>query len=261
MTRTIIVAVLLSLFILIAGPILLLYTFFARDANALYRVGLEGCYLIARTVGMRERVEGAEKIPPRTVFFMANHSSFVDAVPVVHAIPRRVAILAKKSLFELPIVGWAFRKVGFVPVDRSNREAAIASVERAAEYLKAGVSFLAYPEGTRSYDGRLLPFKKGVFVMAIAARATIVPMVAIGAHRIIAKRSLKIRPGEVIVRFGDPIESSGYTIDQRESLSNRVRIAMAALLPSDQQPLDDALAAENESPGATQSNHSENSVG
>lgn len=258
MIRTIIVAVLLSLFILIAGPILLLYTFVARDSNALYRVGLEGCYLIARTVGMRERVEGAEKIPPRTVFFMANHSSFVDAVPVVHAIPRRVAILAKKSLFELPIVGWAFTKVGFVPVDRSNREAAIVSVERAAEYLKSGVSFLAYPEGTRSYDGRLLPFKKGVFVMAIAARATIIPMVAIGAHRIMVKESLKIRPGEVIVRFGDAIESSGYTIEQREALSNRVRAAMAALLPPDQQPLDDAIAAENESPGSA---HSENSVG
>ena len=238
MIRTAIAAILLSLFILIAGPLLLLYTWIVNHPNAIYRIGLEGCYLIARTVGMRERVEGLEKIPPRTVLFMANHTSFVDAVPVVHAIPRRVAILAKKSLFELPIVGWAFKMAGFVPVDRSNREAAIASVEIAAARLKSGVSFLAYPEGTRSYDGRLLPFKKGVFVMAITAGATIVPMVAIGVHRIMPKRSLKIRPGEVVIRFGDPIGTAGYTIDQREALSDRVRSAMAALLPPDQQPLD-----------------------
>lgn len=238
MIRTAIVAILLSLFILIAGPLLLLYTWVVNNPNAIYRIGLEGCYLIARTVGMQERVEGLEKIPTRTVLFMANHTSFVDAVPVVHAIPRRVAILAKKSLFELPIVGWAFKMAGFVPVDRSNREAAIASVEVAASRLKSGVSFLAYPEGTRSYDGRLLPFKKGVFVMAIAAGATIVPMAAIGVHRIMPKKSLKIRPGEVVVRFGDPIETAGFTVDQREALSDRVRAAMAALLPPDQQPLD-----------------------
>ena len=238
MIRTAIVAILLSLFIVLVGPPLLVYTWIRKDSDALYHVGLQGCFAIGRIVGMRERVEGAEKIPPRTVFFMANHTSFVDAVPVVHAIPRRVSILAKKSLFELPIVGWAFKMAGFVPVDRSNRESAIASVERAAQHLKNGASFLAFPEGTRSYDGRLLPFKKGVFVMAITAGATIVPMVAIGVHRIMPKKSLKISPGEVFVRFGNPIESAAYSVDQRDALSERVRSAMAGLLPLDQRPLD-----------------------
>ncbi|HET9400839.1 MAG TPA: lysophospholipid acyltransferase family protein [Candidatus Acidoferrales bacterium] len=248
MIRTIFVAVSLPLFILLVGPPLLLYTWISNDPEAIYRIGLGGCYWVSRAVGMRQRVEGAEKIPPRTVFFMANHSSFVDAVPVVHAIPRRVAILAKKSLFELPIVGWAFKMAGFVPVDRSNRESAIASVEFAAARLKSGVSFLAYPEGTRSYDGRLLAFKKGIFVMAIAAGATIVPMVAIGVHRIMPKKSLTIRPGEVVVRFGEPIESSGYTVDDREALAARVRAAMIALLPPDQQPLDSRVSDVEESP-------------
>lgn len=251
MIRTIFVAVALPIFILLVGPPLLIYTWLSNDPKAIYCIGLGGCYWIARAVGMRERVEGAEKIPPRTVFFMANHSSFVDAVPVVHAIPRRVAILAKKSLFELPIIGWAFKMAGFVPVDRSNRESAIASVEFAAARLKSGVSFLAYPEGTRSYDGRLLPFKKGVFVMAIAAGATIVPMVAIGVHRVMPKKSMKIRPGEVLVRFGDPIESSGYTVDDRETLANRVRAAMIALLPPDQQPLESGSQSPAESPLAS----------
>ena len=124
-----------------------------------------------------------------------------------------------------------------MPVDRSNRETAIESVDLAAERMKQGSSFLAFPEGTRSYDGRLLPFKKGVFVMAIKAGAKVVPMAASGVHLIMPKKSMKIKPGQVIVRFGDPVDASQYTLDQRGQLSDRVRNAMADLLPPEQKPL------------------------
>jgi len=100
------------------------------------------------------------------------------------------------------------------------------------------MSFLAYPEGTRSYDGRLLPFKKGVFIIAIKAQTQIVPMVMTNGHRIAPKGSLRITPGQVIVRFGDPIDAGAYTIERRAELAQRVRAAMAALLPRDQQPID-----------------------
>ncbi len=157
-------------------------------------------------MGLRTQVEGREKIPAGTVLFLANHTSFIDPVPIVHALPKRVAILAKASLFKIPVVGWAFRLAGFVPVNRSDRESAIESVELAAERIKAGTSFLAYPEGTRSYDGRLLPFKRGVFVMAIRSGVPIVPMVAIGVNRLMPKGTWKIKPGHVLVRFGEPIK-------------------------------------------------------
>ena len=245
MLRTIIAAVLVTLLVILAGPVLLLYTWISSNPKLLYKIGVGGCYAIARAVGVRDRVERCERVPPGTVLFLANHTSFVDAVPIVHALPRRVAILAKKSLFELPIVGWAFKLAGFVPVDRSDRESAIASVEVAAQHLRRGTSFLAYPEGTRSYDGRLLPFKKGIFVMAIRAGATIVPMVAIGAHRVLPKKSLRIVPGEVVVRFGEPISAAQYSVEQREDLSRRVREAMAALLPPDQQPHEPAAGSVN----------------
>jgi 1-acyl-sn-glycerol-3-phosphate acyltransferase len=244
MIRTAIVAIFLALVALIAGPLLLLFTFITRNPGPIYWVGTRAVFFVAWLVGVRVKVEGREKVPPRPVLFLANHTSYVDAAPIVRALPRRVAILAKKSLFQIPVIGSAFHSAGFVPVDRQNRETAIESVNRAAEYLKSGTSFLAFPEGTRSFDGRLLPFKKGVFVMAIKAGATIVPVAASGVHTILPKKSMRIRPGRVVVRFGDPIDSSTYTVDQRDKLSDRVRSEMIALLSPEQQPLDATSPAE-----------------
>jgi|HubBroStandDraft_6_1064221.scaffolds.fasta_scaffold712169_1 1-acyl-sn-glycerol-3-phosphate acyltransferase len=249
MIRTAIVAVFLSLYTLIVGPFLLLYAWITGNPNPLFRAGVSGAYFISYVVGLRVEVEGREKIPAGVCFFLANHTSFADPVPIVWSIPRRIGILAKKSLFSIPIIGWAFRLAKFVPVDRANRETAIESVDIAAQRLKDGLSFLAYPEGTRSYDGRLLPFKKGVFVMAIKAGVPIVPVALAGAHRIAPKGSLKIHPGHVVVRFGYPIDPSVYTIDTREELSRKVHEAMATLLPFDQQPIDSSADSQN-SPAA-----------
>jgi 1-acyl-sn-glycerol-3-phosphate acyltransferase len=126
----------------------------------------------------------------------------------------------------------------FIPVDRSKRDSAIASVEKATEALQAGQSFLIYPEGTRSPDGRLQQFKKGAVVMAIKAGVPIVPMACSGAHRIMGKRSLVIHPGEILVEFLEPIDASQFSLEQRDELNERVRMAMAAALPPDQRPLD-----------------------
>src|SRR5579863_2390531 len=218
MLRTAIVAILLTLYTLIAGPFLILHAWITGNPDLLYRAGLSGAYAVARLVGLKITVEGREKIPRGTCLFLANHTSFVDALPIMWAIPRRVGVLLKKSLFSIPIVGWAFRLAKFVPVERGNIESGVAAVDLAAERIKQGMSFLAYPEGTRSYDGRLLPFKKGVFIVAIKAQTQIVPMVMTNGHRIAPKKSLKITPGQVIVRFGDSIDASPYPIERRAEL-------------------------------------------
>ena len=238
MIRAAIVAVLLTVYTLIASPFLLLHAWITGNADLLYRVGLSGAYAVGRLVGLQIKIEGREKIPQGTCLFLANHTSFVDALPIMWAIPRRVGVLLKKSLFSIPIIGWAFRLAKFVPVERGDKASGIASVDLAADRIKQGMSFLAYPEGTRSYDGRLLPFKKGVFIIAIKAETQIVPMVMTNGHRIAPKGSLRITPGEVTVRFGDPIDATDYTVDRRAELAQRVRQAMAALLPPDQKPLD-----------------------
>jgi len=169
--------------------------------------------------------------------FVANHTSSADAPAVVGAIPRRIAILLKESLFKWPIVGQAFTLAHFIPVNRSQRESAIASVEKATQAMREGQSFLIYPEGTRSPDGRLQEFKKGAVVMAINAGVPIVPMACSGAHKVMEKRSMVIHPGEILVEFLEPIDTSQYTFDRRDELNERLHATMAAGLPEDQRPL------------------------
>ena len=237
MLRTAFIAVFLSLYILIVGPPLLVYTLITRHVDPLYWAGVKGVMFFVRAVGVRVRVVGTERIPAAACLFVANHTSSADAPAVVGAIPRRVAILLKESLFRWPIVGQAFTLAHFVPVNRSQRDSAIASVERATQAMREGQSFLIYPEGTRSPDGRLQEFKKGAVVMAINAGVPIVPIACSGAHRVMEKRSMVIRPGEILVEFLDPIDASQYTFERRDELNERVHAAMAAGLPPDQRPV------------------------
>ncbi|HEY6129569.1 MAG TPA: lysophospholipid acyltransferase family protein [Candidatus Acidoferrum sp.] len=237
MLRTIFIAIVLSLYSILVGIPLLIYTVISKSPDALYWAGVRGIVFFIRMVGVRIRVAGTERIPPGTCLFVANHTSTVDAPAVVGAIPRRIAILLKKSLFGYPIAGQAFRLAHFIPVDRSKHDSAIASLEKATEAIRGGQSFLIYPEGTRSPDGRLQEFKKGAVVMAIKAGVPIVPMACSGAHRVMQKRSLKIAPGEILVEFLEPIDASKYTFEEREKLNETVHHAMAAGLPPDQRPI------------------------
>jgi 1-acyl-sn-glycerol-3-phosphate acyltransferase len=237
MLRAIFICVCLTLYILLLGPPLLLYTVISKNPNPLYWTALNGILFFVRAVGVRIKVKGAEHIPAGTVIFAANHTSSADAPAVVGAIPRRIAILLKRSLFEYPIVGQAFHLARFIPVDRYNRDSAITSLEKATESLKSGQSFLIYPEGTRSPDGRLQEFKKGTVVMAIKAGVPLVPVACSNAHRIMKKRSMKIYPGEILVEFLPPIDTTQYSFEQREALNERLHDELAAGLPPDQRPI------------------------
>ena len=237
MLRAAFIIVFLSLYVLIAGPPLLLYTLLSKHIDPLYWAGVRGVMFFVRAVGVRVRVTGRENIPNGVCLFAANHTSSADAPAVVGAIPRRVAVLIKESLFKWPIAGQAFQLARFIPVKREVREEAIASVEKAAAAMREGQSFLIYPEGTRSPDGRLQPFKKGAVVLAIKAGVPIVPVLCSGAQRIMAKRSLRIYPGEIQVEFLPPIEASKYTWEERDALMQRVYEAMAAGLPPEERPV------------------------
>jgi 1-acyl-sn-glycerol-3-phosphate acyltransferase len=237
MLRTAFMCVLLSLYVLILGPPLLIYTFLTRHVDPLYWAGVKGVMFFVNCVGVRVHVKGAERIPSGTCIFAANHTSSADAPAVVGAIPRRIAILLKRSLFEWPIVGQAFRLAHFIPVDRFNRESAIDSLEKATEALRSGQSFLIYPEGTRSPDGRLQEFKKGTAVMAIKSGVPVVPVACSGAHRVMEKRKLRIKPGNILVEFLDPVDPRKYSFEEREALVREIHNRLAAGLPPDQRPL------------------------
>jgi 1-acyl-sn-glycerol-3-phosphate acyltransferase len=236
MIRTAFVAIAMGLCTLVLGPPLILLTLVTKSATLMYWTGVKMVVYVTRIAGEKVTVEGRENIPPGVCLFAANHTSNADAPAIVGAIPRRIAIFGRKSLFDIPVVGMAFRLAKFVPVDRQNRDAALASVQEAVKYMREGFSFLVYPEGTRSMDGRLQRFKKGSFAIAIEAGVPIVPVACSGAHRIMKKNSLVIRPGRVTVRFGKPIDASRYTVEQRDELARCVHDAVAAELPEDQKP-------------------------
>jgi 1-acyl-sn-glycerol-3-phosphate acyltransferase len=237
MFRAAFMCIFLSLYVLIVGPPLLIYTFLTKHVDALYWAGVKGVMFFVSCVGVRVHVKGIERIPAGTCIFAANHTSSADAPAVVGAIPRRIAILLKRSLFEWPIVGQAFHLAHFIPVDRFNRESAIESLEKATVSLRDGQSFLIYPEGTRSPDGRLQEFKKGTAVMAIKSGVPLVPVACSNAHRIMEKRKLKIRPGHILVEFLEPIDPAKYSLEEREVLIKELHDRLAAGLPPDQRPI------------------------
>ena len=161
--------------------------------------------------------------------FCSNHESNVDPPVLFQALHRRLHVLFKAELKKLPILGKVMVAGGFVPVERDRREASMASIEEAAESIRQGNSFLIFPEGTRSRTSELLPFKKGGFIMAIKAQAPIVPVAVSGGRSAMRKGSWIVRPVMVDVRIGEPVETKGYALDERDQLIEIVRERIEAL--------------------------------
>ncbi len=235
--RTPLALVFFALYAVFVGLPFMLYTALSGDKEALFRMGQFCGVMTLRIAGVRWRAEGLENIPAGPCLFVANHASNTDPPAIVGAIPRRVAVLLKQSLLSIPIVGPAFRMGDFIPIDRENPEQALAAIHLAVRRARRGLSFLAFPEGTRSRDGRLQPFKHGVFRMAIDARLPIVPVACAGAHRILPRGAFWIRPGQMTIRFCPPIDAAGFDALQKNELARRVHAAIAAGLPEDQKPL------------------------
>ena len=236
MIRTILVVTVALLFILIPTPFVILYTLIARNTDFLYRFGMVGVRTALWVAGVKREVHGQERIPrDRAVVFMANHQGNADP-PAIMAVLPPVLVLAKKEFFRIPILGFGMRLRGFIPVDRRNRERAIRAIEEGVVALKAGNSFLAFPEGTRSPDGRLLPFKKGVFVLAIKAGVPIVPISVSGSREIMRKGEFSIHPGTVRIVFHDPVPTEGFSVEDRDVIKEKVWQAIRSGLEDGEEP-------------------------
>jgi 1-acyl-sn-glycerol-3-phosphate acyltransferase len=184
-----------------------------------------------RLAGVRFSVEGLDRIPrDRACIFMSNHVSNLDPPALVSLIPGRTSAFMKRSLMNLPILGTGFRQGEFIAVDRTGNPAdAQRSVAEAQRVLAKGVHITTFVEGTRSPDGRMLPFKKGPFFLAMAAGAPCIPVSIYGTETILRKGSQRIHPGQANVIFHDSIEPAAYAT--RGELMRAVRVAVASGLP------------------------------
>lgn len=228
--RSVLTYIVVSLYVVVAGPIALAIGVPFKYKPALYIPGHIGVGLALGLAGIRYRVHYRERIPKqRAVVFCSNHESNVDPPVLFQALHKRLHVLFKAELQKLPILGRVMVAGGFVPVERDRREASMASIDRAAASIREGNSFLIFPEGTRSRTADLLPFKKGGFIMAIKAQAPIVPVAVSGGRAAMQKGSWFVRPVMVDVKIGEAVETAGMELDDRDRLIEIVRERIEAL--------------------------------
>ena len=205
-------------YVAIAAPIGMALALTFRWKSLLYVLGPLGSR--HRDVARRHphAVAGREHLPPgQAVVFCSNHQSNIDPPILFQALHPRLHVLFKRELTRLPLLGKAFQIGGFVPIDRGSREQSMAAIEQAAASLRAGNTFLTFPEGTRSRTGTLLPFKRGPFLMALKAQVPVVPVAIQGGTASMRKGSPIVRPTTVSVRIGKPVETRGMDISDRET--------------------------------------------
>ena len=186
------------------------------------------CVLKASAVRIQTHYDPALE-PGRSYVFLANHQSLFDIPLLLTTCPGQVRMMAKRSLFRIPIFGWGMAAGGFIPIDRGDRSTARQSFASALARLKAGTSILLFPEGTRSKVDTLLPFERGGFLLAMKTGLPIVPVGIRGTRAVQPKGSFAIRPGTVEVRYGAPIDCSQYGIRRKAELNAEVRRRVAEL--------------------------------
>lgn len=232
MIHTLLAVVFLIVFTPLAALIAFPWTFLTGNADFLYNLAIRGVRAAVWLAGIKVQVEGRERLDrSRSYIFMCNHVSNLDPPVVIPVLPGRTSVLVKKEVFRVPILGWAMHLASLVPVDRSNREAAIASIAKAAAVLQKGIHMTIFPEGTRSLDGRLLPFKKGPFHLALDTGYPVVPVTILGTLAMMPKGQSSIRPGVARVIFHQPIDPQ--QIGDRDALMLAVARSMAGALPTE----------------------------
>jgi 1-acyl-sn-glycerol-3-phosphate acyltransferase len=233
MIRTVLMLIFWTLAAPVAAIIGFPASFIMGDVRVLYRLFMWGAWWGVWITGVRVESEGLDRFDhARSYIFMTNHVSNLDPPIQIPLIPRRTSVMVKKELFKVPILGRAMRMGSLVPVDRGNRDAGIEAVRAARSVVvEQGVNMTIYVEGRRSFDGKLLPFKKGPFYLAMECGVPVIPMTIVGTHYTMPKARFAIRPGRVKVIFHPPIDPKDF--GSRDCLMEKVRAAIESGLPEE----------------------------
>ncbi|MGA9111751.1 MAG: lysophospholipid acyltransferase family protein [Smithella sp.] len=202
----------------------MLFSIFPDADNKIHKVANLWAKILLLICNIKVKVIGAENLlHVKPQIFMSNHQSDFDILILLAYIPVQFRWIAKKELFSIPVFGAAMRSAGYIEIDRSNREKSLQSVDEAVLRIRKGKSIMTFPEGTRSRNGEIKPFKHGTFHLAITSGVPIVPVSIVGSGKIMSKRSLRIKAGQIKLIIGKPVEVQNYDIEKRYELIETVR--------------------------------------
>jgi len=234
MIRTVVMLGFWAIALFIAAVVCVPWVLISGSIAPLYRFGMWAAYSGVRLAGTRVKTTGLERLDPgRTYIFMSNHVSNIDPPLLLPLIPGRTSVMARHELFNYPILGRIMRMGSLVPVNRGSRDAGIAAVRAAEQVVKQGISMTIFVEGHRSFDGKLLSFKKGPFYLAELCQVPVVPLTISGTHNVMPKGRFSIKTGEVSVVFHTAIEPTNF--GSREELMSKVRATINGGLPAEYQ--------------------------
>jgi 1-acyl-sn-glycerol-3-phosphate acyltransferase len=225
--RTIVLCIVYGIIAILFIPVIIL-CFLIRWPHPIILIGKGAIRLGQKILGMRLEVSGLERIEKKTSYvFMCNHLSAVDGPLLFILIPQSIRVILKKEAFRIPVIGLAMRLVGFIPVDRKGLRGGKKSIDRATRTIKEkGYSFLIFPEGTRSRDGKLQLFKRGGFFLALNSQVPVAPVSIQGTFELMPKKSFFIKKGNVRVIFHPVVPVKEFNRDTLPRLMDRVRDAV-----------------------------------
>jgi len=216
---------------IILSAIALLISLFEKQGRALHRMAQFWAKIHLMTSGIQVSVTGLENISSPPYIFMCNHQSALDIFSLLNGLPVQFKWIAKRELFYIPFLGWAMKRAGYISLDRKHPREAIKAMDDAAKKIREGTNIIIFPEGTRSKDGHLLPFKKGGFSLALRAKVPIVPVGISGSNRLQPKGSfIPNQKGVIYLRIGKPVETAQGSRSAKTEIMMTVRQAIEGLM-------------------------------
>lgn len=209
----------------------LFVAFFDKREETIHRIGRFWAKLHLSIAGIDVSMKGLDKLSSPPYVLMCNHQSALDIYALMAGLPLSFKWIAKRQLFRIPLFGWAIRKAGYISIDRENPREALKAIEEAARKIREGMNIIIFPEGTRSADGELLPFKKGGFTLALRAMVPVVPVGIYGSSALQPKGSfIPVKKGVIYIHAGEPIILEGIDRSQKTRVMDDVRLHIEGLM-------------------------------